>query len=405
MRLPDGDVEYVGRTDGQVQLRGFRIELGEVEAALRTLPQVAEAAAAIRTDRPGDQRLVAYVTAAGDTPPDAATAREALGEVLPEHMVPSAVVVLGTLPLDANGKLDRAALPAPSFEVATGGRAPRTPREEALCALFGEVLGVDGVTIDDDFFLLGGHSLLASKLASQARAALATELSMRDLFEAPTVARLVARLDAAGPAPAQPQQSLDILLPLRGEGQRPPLFCVHPGGGLGWSYTGLLRHLAPDQPVYALQARGLTEPDVLPASVEEMAADYLGQIRTVQPTGPYHLLGWSFGGLIAHAMATRLQEQGEEVATLAVVDAYPDNAQALPEAPELSKRQWLGVLLDDIGGGDIFAPGWLEAHPDGADGTMRPGGGPLPGDRAARPAAGGRGRPSRCSTSCGTTRS
>ncbi|MEU5733118.1 amino acid adenylation domain-containing protein [Streptomyces antimycoticus] len=368
-RLPDGDVEYVGRTDGQVQLRGFRIELGEVEAALRTLPQVAEAAAAIRTDRPGDQRLVAYVTAAGDTPPDAATAREALGEVLPEHMVPSAVVVLGTLPLDANGKLDRAALPAPSFEAATGGRAPRTPREEALCALFGEVLGVDGVTIDDDFFLLGGHSLLASKLASQARAALATELSMRDLFEAPTVARLVARLDAAGPAPAQPQQSLDILLPLRGEGQRPPLFCVHPGGGLGWSYTGLLRHLAPDQPVYALQARGLTEPDVLPASVEEMAADYLRQIRTVQPTGPYHLLGWSFGGLIAHAMATRLQEQGEEVATLAVVDAYPDNAQALPEAPELSKRQWLGVLLDDIGGGDIFAPGWLEAHPDGADGT------------------------------------
>ncbi|MFD0497830.1 thioesterase domain-containing protein [Streptomyces rhizosphaericus] len=147
------------------------------------------------------------------------------------------------------------------------------------------------------------------------------------------------------------------------------MFCVHPGGGLGWSYTGLLRHLTPDQPVYALQARGLTEPDVLPASVEEMAADYLEQIRTVQPTGPYHLLGWSFGGLIAHAMATRLQARGEEVATLAVVDAYPDNAQALPEAPELSKRQWLGVLLDDIGGGDIFAPGWLEAHPDGADGT------------------------------------
>ncbi len=366
---PDGEVEYVGRTDGQVQLRGFRVELGEVEAALRALPQVAEAAAAVRADRPGDQRLVGYVTAAGDTPPDVAAVREALGEVLPEHMVPSAFVVLDTLPLDANGKLNRAALPAPSFEATTGGRAPRTPREETLCALFSEVLGVDGVTVDDDFFLLGGHSLLASKLASQARAALATELSMRDLFEAPTVARLVARLDAAGPAEAHQGQPLDILLPLRGEGARPPLFCVHPGGGLGWSYTGLLRHLTPDQPVYALQARGLTEPDVLPASVEEMAADYLEQIRTVQPTGPYHLLGWSFGGLIAHAMATRLQARGEEVATLAVVDAYPDNAQALPEAPELSKRQWLGVLLDDIGGGDIFAPGWLEAHPDGADGT------------------------------------
>lgn len=368
-RLPDDGVAYLGRTDYQVKLRGFRIETGEVEAALRALPDVAEAAAVVREDQPGDQRLVAYLTAEGEAAPCVATARETLHRDLPEHMVPTAFMVLGTLPLNPHGKLDRAALPAPSFEAATGGRVPRTPREETLCALFGEVLGVDGVTIDDDFFLLGGHSLLASKLASQARATLATELSMRDLFEAPTVARLVARLDAVGPAEAQRQQPLDILLPLRGEGQRPPLFCVHPGGGLGWSYTGLLRHLAPDQPVYALQARGLTEPDVLPASVEEMAADYLRQIRTVQPAGPYHLLGWSFGGLIAHAMATRLQAEGEEVAVLAVVDAYPDNAQALSEAPELGKRQWLGVLLDDIGGGDIFAPGWLETHPDGADGT------------------------------------
>jgi enterobactin synthetase component F len=366
-RLPDGGVAYLGRSDDQVKLRGFRVETGEVEAALRALPDVAEAAAIVREDQPGDQRLVAYLTAEGGTAPCVATAREMLHRDLPEHMVPTAFMVLGTLPLSPNGKLDRAALPVPSHEAARGGRAPRTPREEALCALFGEVLGVPDVTIDDDFFLLGGHSLLASKLASQARTALDTELSMRDLFEAPTVARLVARLDSATPADAPQLHPLDILLPLRGEGERPPLFCVHPGGGLGWSYTGLMRHLAPDQPVYALQARGLTEPDVLPASIKEMAADYLDQIRTVQPTGPYHLLGWSFGGLIAHAMATRLQSEGEEVATLTVIDAYPDNQQALPDLPELSKRQWLGVLLDDIGGGDIFAPGWLAAHPDGVD--------------------------------------
>ncbi|EFL25694.1 enterobactin synthetase component F [Streptomyces himastatinicus ATCC 53653] len=366
-RLPDGGVAYLGRSDDQVKLRGFRIETGEVEAALRALPDVAEAAAIVREDQPGDQRLVAYLTAEGGTAPCVATAREMLHRDLPEHMVPTAFMVLDTLPLSPNGKLDRAALPVPSHEAARGGRAPRTPREETLCALFGEVLGIPDVTIDDDFFLLGGHSLLASKLASQARTALDTELSMRDLFEAPTVARLVARLDEATPADAPQLHPLDTLLPLRGEGERAPLFCVHPGGGLGWSYTGLMRHLAPDQPVYALQARGLTEPDVLPANVQEMAADYLDQIRTVQPTGPYHLLGWSFGGLIAHAMATRLQSEGEEVATLTVIDAYPDNDQALPDLPDLGKRQWLGVLLDNIGGGDIFAPGWLEAHPDGID--------------------------------------
>ncbi|MEU8827325.1 amino acid adenylation domain-containing protein [Streptomyces sp. NPDC048636] len=368
-RRPDGTLEYLGRTDGQVQLRGFRIELGEVEAALRALPEVADAAAALHTDEAGEQRLTGYLTAAEPVVPEPVATREALARTLPEHLVPAAYVVLDTLPVDANGKLDRAALPAPSFEATASGRAPRTPAEEALRALFGETLGVPGVTIDDDFFLLGGHSLLASKLVAQARPVLGEALSMRDLFEAPTVARLVERM-ATAPASsgAAEPPPLDILLPLRGGSGRPPLFCVHPGGGLGWSYTGLLRHLAPDQPVYALQARGLTEPDILPASVEEMADDYLRRIREVWPNGPYHLLGWSFGGLIAHAMATRLRNEGAEVGVLAVVDAYPDNAQALPNAPELTKRQWLGVLLDDIGGGDVFAPGWLAAHPDGVEG-------------------------------------
>ena len=221
-RLPDGGVAYLGRSDDQVKLRGFRIETGEVETALRALPDVAEAAAIVREDQPGDQRLVAYLTAEGDTAPCVATAREMLHRDLPEHMVPTAFMVLGTLPLSPNGKLDRAALPVPSHEAARGGRAPRTPREETLCALFGEVLGAPDVTIDDDFFLLGGHSLLASKLASQARTALDTELSMRDLFEAPTVARLVARLDSVTPVDAPQLHPLDTLLPLRGEGERPP---------------------------------------------------------------------------------------------------------------------------------------------------------------------------------------
>ncbi|MFT2019869.1 amino acid adenylation domain-containing protein [Streptomyces sp. 796.1] len=382
----DGSLEYLGRTDHQVKLRGFRIELGEIEAALRALPQVGQAVALVRADTPGDQRLVAYVTAdAGDDAPEAADGaaaggtagapagtggpagaasldvpalRAALGRTLPDYMVPAAFVALDALPLNVNGKVDRAALPAPDVSANSAGRPPRTPHEELLCGLFAEVLGVPAVTIDDDFFHLGGHSLLASQLVSRVRTAHGVELTIRDLFAAPTPERLALRLDAAlAQGSAAPQRhGLEPLFALRAEGDRPPLFCIHPGGGLGWLYSGLLPHLGADQPVYVLQARALSEPDSHPARVQEMAADYLAQIRTVQPSGPYHLLGWSFGGLVAHSIAVQLQQGGEETGLLAVLDAYPDYRHTFDDLPQLSKRQWLGLLLDDVGGRDLTAP-------------------------------------------------
>ncbi|MBC3990788.1 amino acid adenylation domain-containing protein [Streptomyces sp. AC563] len=390
----DGAVEYLGRTDHQVKLRGFRIELGEIEAALRALPRVAQAVALVRTDTPGDPRLVAYVTAepaetpeASDTadaadapqvagaaetgvadadgngasPLDVPALRARLGRTLPDYMVPAAFVVLDALPLNVNGKVDRAALPAPDVTVSAAGRPPRTPHEELLCELFGEVLGLSQITIDDDFFHLGGHSLLASQLVSRVRSAHGVELTIRDLFAAPTPERLAHRLDAAlaaatGSGPAA-RHGLEPLLALRADGTRPPLFCVHPGGGLGWLYSGLLPHLGVDQPVYVLQARALSEPGSHPSAVAEMAADYLAQIRAVQPSGPYHLLGWSFGGLVAHSMAVQLQRAGEETGLLAVLDAYPDYRHTFDDLPRLSKRQWLGLLLDDVGGRDLAAPG------------------------------------------------
>ncbi|MEV8639420.1 amino acid adenylation domain-containing protein, partial [Streptosporangium sp. NPDC051023] len=185
----DGVLEFVGRVDDQVKVRGFRIELGEVETALRDIPGVRAAAVVVHTDVSGGQRLVGYVV--GD--PEGASIRASVAAVLPEYMVPSAFVSLEALPLTPNGKLDRRALPAPSFEGETGGRGPRTPREEILCGLFAEVLGVARVGIDDGFFDLGGHSLLATRLISRIRSSLGVELSVRELFQSPTVAGIAGR--------------------------------------------------------------------------------------------------------------------------------------------------------------------------------------------------------------------
>ncbi|MGA4844596.1 amino acid adenylation domain-containing protein [Streptomyces sp. G45] len=198
-----GDLEYLARVDDQVKLRGFRIELGEIESVIASHTGVAQAAVLVREDRPGDKRLVGYVIPAEGTAVGAAELRQHVGAQLPDYMVPSAFVTMDVFPLTANGKLNRRALPAPDYSTDTAvGRAPRSPREEILCGLFAEVLGLESVSIDDDFFTLGGHSLLATKLVSRVRSALSVELPVRRLFEAPTVARLSGALDGAGAARA-----------------------------------------------------------------------------------------------------------------------------------------------------------------------------------------------------------
>ncbi|MEU9379302.1 amino acid adenylation domain-containing protein [Streptomyces sp. NPDC048255] len=341
-----GSVEFLGRADDQVKLRGFRIELGEIETALARHAAVHQAVAIVREDTPGDQRLVVYVTLRPEGTAEAAELRQYVTESLPEYMVPSAVVVLAELPLTANGKVDRRALPLPAYGGDSNRRGASTPREETLCKLFAEALGLPQVWMDDNFFDLGGHSLLATELAARIRVAFGVELTIRSLFEAPTVARLTERMDHGSDG-----DPLEVMLPLRSRGDLPPLFCVHSGMGASWDYYGLLRHIEPDRPVYGLQARGLTQRDNLPRTLEEMADDYLDQIKAIQPEGPYHLLGWSFGGVAAHAMATKLQAAGEEVALLAMLDSYPaeNDYEADLRRGLGTEREWLLGLLEGAG--------------------------------------------------------
>ncbi|RJS56187.1 non-ribosomal peptide synthetase [Bacillus subtilis] len=325
----DGSLDYVGRADHQVKIRGFRIELGEIEAALVQHPQLEDAAVIVREDQPGDKRLAAYVIPSSSDTFDTAELRKYAAERLPDYMVPSAFVMMRELTLTPNGKLDRKALPAPDFAAAVTGRGPRTPQEEILCDLFMEVLHLPRVGIDDRFFDLGGHSLLAVQLMSRIREALGVELSIGILFEAPTVAGLAERLEMGSS-----QSALDVLLPLRTSGDKPPLFCVHPAGGLSWCYAGLMTNIGTDYPIYGLQARGIGQRDELPKTLDDMAEDYIEQIRTIQPKGPYHLLGWSLGGNVVQAMATQLQNQGEEVSLVVMLDAYPNHFLPIKEAPD-----------------------------------------------------------------------
>ncbi|MFJ1608849.1 amino acid adenylation domain-containing protein [Streptomyces sp. NPDC088253] len=199
--LPDGALDFLGRADDQVKLRGFRIELGEVESVLTRHPQVGAAAVIVREDRPGDRRLVAYVAPLpGGSLPPATELRRHLSAALPDYMVPAAFVSLGVLPLTINGKLDRRALPAPTYDGVLSAAAPRNARETTLCKAFADILGLPDVGIDDSFFELGGHSLLATRLVNKVRSLLGTELTIQTLFESPTVAGLAERLQDAVPA-------------------------------------------------------------------------------------------------------------------------------------------------------------------------------------------------------------
>ena len=270
----DGVLDFLGRADSQVKIRGFRIEPGEIEAALMRHPSVAQCAVIAREDQPGHKRLVAYVVASADQAADAATLRAHVGRSLPDYMVPAAFVMLAHLPLTPNGKLDRKALPAPDLTPSTIRRAPRSPQEEILCSLFAEVLGLERIGIDDNFFELGGHSLLAMRLISRVRATLGVEVAIRGLFEAPTIEGLAKSLTKNH----QPQDALKIRsLSELMAASRLSSASIPPQESPALCDSG--RHIPIDYPVYGLQARAILQPHTSPQTLEEMAGDYVEQIR------------------------------------------------------------------------------------------------------------------------------
>jgi nonribosomal peptide synthetase DhbF len=306
----DGVLAFLGRADAQVKVRGFRIEPGEIEAALVGHGAVAQAAVIAREDGGGGgKRLVAYVVAAGARAPGAEELRGHLSRLLPEHMVPSAYVVLDRLPLTPNGKLDRRALPAPEVTGLVGGRLPRTPREEVLCGLFAEVLGLERVGIDDNFFALGGHSMLATRLISRVRATLDVEVAIRSLFEAPTVEALVKYLDEDAPAarpalravlrPAEIPLSVAHprgVVPLQPRGTRPPIFGVGGAGDFGFCYRALSQALGAEQPFYGLEPPGFDGATQALHEVTDLADYFTAAIREFHPNGPIVIAGYCVGG-------------------------------------------------------------------------------------------------------------
>ncbi|MFC9767886.1 amino acid adenylation domain-containing protein [Rhodococcus jostii] len=319
----DGQIYFTGRADSQVKVRGFRIELNEIEAVLSGNPDVEHIVVVVREDRPGDQRLVAYATSVpgGRIDPDQLHRRAA--SRLPDYMIPAAFIAVDEFPTLPNGKLDQSSLPVPHLSLQVSERGPRTAREEVLCQLFAEALGIERVGIDDSFFDLGGHSLMAAGLMSAISKRLSVTATVASLFAAPTVAQLAGRLDDDHDADA-----LAVLLPFRTEGSKPPVFCFHPAGGISWGYSGLLRHIDDDYPLYGVQASNLSTSKRPPETLEDMAAEYIEHMRTVQPEGPYHLLGWSLGGVVAHAIAGALQNQGEKLGMLVMLDSFPSDAWA-----------------------------------------------------------------------------
>jgi amino acid adenylation domain-containing protein len=366
----DGTLEFLGRIDGQVKLRGMRIEPGEIEAALRALPAVRDAAVIVREDRPGDKRLVAYLVPADTVPAgtvpagtvlDHAAVRAELKKTLPDLIVPAGYVTLATLPLSPNGKLDRRALPPPTAarDAAVELIAPSTPTEQALAAIWSDLLGTAAIGIGDDFFALGGHSLLATQVVARLRSQAGVQVSVMDVFKHPTIGELAALADT--PAERRgPRELLHRLTPARGPaGSTAPALsyvCVPYGGGSAVVYQPLADALPADCALWSVSIPGHDvglDEDAL--AFDELAAacvtEILGKVH-----GPVAVYGHcGVGTALCVEIARRLEAAGGDLAAVYLGGMFPfarpqgrliTRATKVVAAERLrSNQQWTNWLI------------------------------------------------------------
>ncbi|WP_323101520.1 enterobactin non-ribosomal peptide synthetase EntF [Klebsiella variicola] len=330
--LTNGAVEYLGRSDDQLKIRGQRIELGEIDRVMSALPDVAQAVShacvfnqAAATG--GDARqLVGYLVSDSGLPLDTAALKARLAEQLPPHMVPVVLMQLAHLPLSANGKLDRKALPLPTLGGERSGRPPEPGMETLVATAFSQLLGCEVNDIDADFFALGGHSLLAMRLAAQLSRQLARQVTPGQVMVASTVGKLSALLAADLSDEQARRLGLDTLLPLR-ESDGPTLFCFHPASGFAWQFSVLARYLSPRWSITGIQSPRPQGPMASAASLDEVCEHHLRTLLAQQPHGPYYLFGYSLGGTLAQGIAARLRQRGEAVAFLGLLDTWPPETQ------------------------------------------------------------------------------
>ncbi|BBC27208.1 non-ribosomal peptide synthetase [Pseudanabaena sp. ABRG5-3] len=316
--LADGAIEYLGRIDFQVKLRGFRIELGEIESLLLQHSAVTQAVVVIDRHQSGSDRLVAYVIGSSGLEVSISELRNFLKENLPEYMVPATFVILDSFPLTQNGKIDRRALPKPEqSETPQEFASTNYPQDELelrIAQIWQRLLGIKSLSTHDNFFELGGHSLLAIRLSAQLEEIVGYPVPIMSIFQSPTIANLANLLRQSW------TPSWNYLVPLKPNGTNPPFFCIHEGFGEVFVYRHLAKHLAANQPFYGLQAQGLDGKEAPLNRIEIMATNYLKEIRSLQPEGPYYLGGFCAGGVVAYEIAQQLHAQGQEVALLALMD-------------------------------------------------------------------------------------
>lgn len=329
--LAEGSIEYQGRNDFQVKIRGFRIEIGEIESMLRQHPQLREVSVTVYEPSPGDKRLVAYLVTQSTLVPSISELRDFLKPKLPGFMVPSAFVFLDALPLTPNGKLDRKSLPEPdqSYQVPDAEFiVPRNPMEQQLAEIWVEVLGIDHIGVHDNFFELGGYSLLAVKVVVEVNKRFKTDLPLGAIYQSPTIEELGILITSGNRQP-----SWYSLVPIQMQGSRPPLFAIHT-----ITLSDLPRYLGMDQPLYFLRygmAAEVSNRSIRLPPLEELASHYIRELQQVQPQGPYYLVGFSFGGVIAYEMARQLRIDGHQVNLVGLLDSYLINEKHLLPLPRI----------------------------------------------------------------------